>query len=85
MTKVYQREVTEGKDVFNATIADTNLRISDVCKTFISCEKSTIVQTLESAKSFRGFFKFIGEGNLSQKDEDEPENVSCKLIRSICV
>jgi len=85
MTKVYEKEVREGDDVFNATFVDTNLRSSDVCKIYLSCEKSPLMQSLESTKSLIGYWKFFGEGNLSQKDEDEPDNLSCWLIRPVCV
>ena len=83
--KVYEKEVTEAKKTFNATIADANLRTLDSCDIFVSCEKSPLMQSLESTKSLRGFFKFLGEGNLSQENDEDPEDLSCIIIRPVCV
>lgn len=79
--RVYEKEVHEGDDVFNATWVDVNIRADDACKVYLSCEKSPLMQSLESTKNLVGYYKFFGEGSLSQKDEDEPDNKSCGLNR----
>jgi hypothetical protein len=84
-TKVYEKEVRVGDNVFNATWVDANISADASCRIYLTCEKSPLMQSMEATKNIIGYWKFFAEANLSQKDDDEPENLSCGLIRPVCV
>ena len=75
ITNVYDKEyIVENKKV-TATAIDYNFNRPASCAMFKSCRKNGMFQTLEATKNFVGFFKFFGEGSVSQVPED-PKDLS---------
>lgn len=64
-----------------ATAVDMTIDEQSACSIFSSCYKSDLYQSIEATKKLTGFFRFMGEGSISQRDNDHPEDTSCKLTR----
>ena len=84
MTRFYTKDYIVQEKTITATAIDINLFFDDACASFMSCFKSAIFQTLEATKNIIGFYKFFGEGGVSQVNEDDPTDKSCKVISSGC-
>ena len=85
MTRFYTKEYIVQDKKVEATAIDINIFFDDACASFLSCYKSAIFQTLEATKNIIGFYKFFGEGGVSQVNEDNPDDQSCKLISPGCL
>lgn len=68
--KVYDKQYTVNNKKITATAIDYKLNRPTSCAMFKSCRKNGMFQTLEATKNFVGFFKFFGEGSISQVPDD---------------
>jgi hypothetical protein len=78
--KVYDKDYTIDNKKITVTAVDYKFNRLNSCGTFKSCRKNGLIQTLEATKNFVGFYKFFGEGSVSQVPED-PKDESCNLKR----
>lgn len=78
VTNVHDKEYTVDNKQVTFTAIESKLAFDASCGSFMSCYKSALFQTLEATKNLIGFYKFFGEGNLTQIPDDEKDE-SCKL------